>query len=117
MMNRIRLAVVDAFFAIPRGGVEIGGILFGSFEPGRVLVQAFRTLECEHAAGPSFSLSEADRGRLAPLLASAADDRELAGLVPVDGSARGLAVKSRCRKPMSPSSKPSSPTRGRWFSC
>jgi len=48
-----------------------------------VLVQAFRTLECEHAAGPSFSLSEADRARLAPLLASAAEDRELAGLVPV----------------------------------
>ena len=83
MMNRMRLAVVESFFAIPRGGVEIGGVLFGSFEPGRVIVQVFRTLGCEHAAGPSFILSEADLARLAPLLASAPEDRELAGLVPV----------------------------------
>src|SRR6185369_576786 len=83
MMNGIRRAVVDAFCAIPRGGLEIGGVLFGSFEQGRVIVQAFRTLECEHATGPSFVLSDADRVRLAALLASAAKDSELAGLAPV----------------------------------
>src|SRR2546423_3001823 len=83
MMNRLRMAAMDAFFAIPRGGVEIGGVLFGTFEKGCLRLQTFRTVECAHAAGPSFFLSEADRAGLAALLDSAAEQRELAGLSPV----------------------------------
>src|SRR5260221_6043783 len=83
MMNRLRMVAMDAFFAIPRGGVEIGGILFGTFEMGSVRLQAFRTVECEHASGPSFILSEADLARLAAVLVSAPEEPELAGLTPV----------------------------------
>ena len=83
LMNQVRLAAMDAFFKIPRGGLEIGGVLFGSLEPGRMRIQAFRMLECEHATGPSFILSDADRARLSGLLVSASEERELAGLAPV----------------------------------
>jgi hypothetical protein len=80
MMNRIRMAAVDGFLAIRRGGLEIGGVLFGVMEPDRVRIEAFRLIECEHARGPSFVLSDADRTRLAGMLVAASEERELAGL-------------------------------------
>jgi hypothetical protein len=70
---------MDAFFAIPRGGLEIGGVLFGQYREGSLRIEAFRMLECEHATGPSFTLSEADRVRLRDLLDSAVAE----GLLPV----------------------------------
>ena len=36
MLDDIRLAVVDAFFSLPRGGAEIGGVLLGRWEQGRL---------------------------------------------------------------------------------
>jgi proteasome lid subunit RPN8/RPN11 len=72
MLDDIRLAVMDAFFSLPRGGAEIGGILLGSFRDGRLRILDYRPLDCEHATGPSFTLSEPDRTRLAELLADAA---------------------------------------------
>ncbi len=79
MLDQIRRAVMDAFFAIPRGGLEIGGVLFGRYREGLLRIEAFRILECDHAAGPSFTLSEADHVRLRDLLDSAAAE----GLLPV----------------------------------
>jgi hypothetical protein len=79
VLDQIRVAVMDAFFAIPRGGLEIGGVLFGRYRDGLLRIEAFRMLECEHAAGPSFTLSEADHVRLRNLLHSA----EAEGLQPV----------------------------------
>jgi hypothetical protein len=76
------MAAMQALFAIRRGGVEIGGVLFGSFEGDRLILQAFRLLECEHAAGPSFILSDSDQVRLDELLATVTEDPELVGLVP-----------------------------------
>lgn len=70
-VDDIRLAVVDAFFSLPRGGAEIGGILLGKFEPGKLLILDYVPLECEHAFGPSFTLSPKDQARLSDLLASA----------------------------------------------
>jgi proteasome lid subunit RPN8/RPN11 len=71
-LDDIRLAVVDAFFSLPRGGTEIGGILLGCFRDGRLRILDSRPLECEHAMGPSFTLSARDHARLAKLLADAA---------------------------------------------
>ncbi len=68
VLERIRLAVTDAFFALPHGGLEIGGLLFGSRGDGYIAIQAFRPLNCEHAQGPSFLLSRADLESLAGLL-------------------------------------------------
>lgn len=79
VLDEIRLAVMEAFFAIPRGGLEIGGVLFGRYREGLLRIEAFRILECDHAAGPSFTLSESDHVRLRDLLDSAAAE----GLLPV----------------------------------
>jgi proteasome lid subunit RPN8/RPN11 len=71
VLDDIRLAVVDAFFSLPRGGAEIGGILLGRHERGRVIITDSVALECEHAFGPSFTLSKPDLARLEELLATA----------------------------------------------
>jgi proteasome lid subunit RPN8/RPN11 len=70
VLDDIRLAVVDAFFSLPRGGAEIGGVLLGSRERGRVVITDFAPLACEHAFGPSFTLSKSDLARLEVMLGS-----------------------------------------------
>jgi proteasome lid subunit RPN8/RPN11 len=71
VVDDIRLAVVDAFFSLPRGGAEIGGLLLGRHEASRVAITAWQPLDCEHALGPSFTLSDTDRRRLAAMIAAA----------------------------------------------
>ena len=80
LLDEIRLAVVDAFFSIPRGGAEIGGVLFGSHTDTEIRIAAFRPMACEHALGPTFMLSENDLARLKEQLESAAADPTLHGL-------------------------------------
>jgi len=70
-LDDIRLAVVDAFFSVPRGGVEIGGILAGAWDGERLTITGYSALDCEHAFGPSFTLSPRDETQLAGLLATA----------------------------------------------
>jgi proteasome lid subunit RPN8/RPN11 len=70
VLDDIRLAVTDAFFSLPRGGAEIGGILLGRFDRGRLIVNDYAALDCEHAYGPSFVLSPPDEARLRDLQAS-----------------------------------------------
>ena len=70
VMDDIRLAVMDAFFSLPRGGAEIGGILLGRSADGRITILDYQALECEHAFGPSFTLSPKDESRLQELLAA-----------------------------------------------
>ena len=79
VIDDIRLAVVEGFFSVPRGGVEIGGVLFGDCQAHRIVIRSFRRLECEYESGPSFILSARDRARLAQLLTDAGTDPELAG--------------------------------------
>src|SRR5579872_4902801 len=67
-LDDIRLAVVDAFFSPPRGGVEIGGILLGRFESERLQILDSLPIQCEHAFGPVFTLSPADQVRLGEML-------------------------------------------------
>jgi proteasome lid subunit RPN8/RPN11 len=76
VLDDIRLAVVDAFFSLPRGGAEIGGILLGRVAPGRISVLDYRALDCEHATGPSFTLSQNDLTQLSTLLAEAKEHPE-----------------------------------------
>jgi proteasome lid subunit RPN8/RPN11 len=81
VMDNIRLAVVDAFFSLPRGGAEIGGILLGWHTQRRVTIAEYMALDCEHAMGPSFVLSPKDETRLQELLTASQSDP--AGLQPV----------------------------------
>ncbi len=82
VMQDIRAAVMDGFYKIPHGGIEVGGVLYGRSDGNLVRIEAFRPLACEYAAGPSFSLSERDRAALARLL-DPAGDVDLRGMVPV----------------------------------
>src|ERR1700683_5355459 len=71
-LDDIRLAVVDAFFSLPRGGAEIGGILCGHWDGQRLSITDYAALDCEHAFGPSFALSPRDEAQLAALITGSA---------------------------------------------
>jgi proteasome lid subunit RPN8/RPN11 len=71
VLDDIRLAVTDAFFSLPRGGAEIGGILLGAWQEGRLTISDYAALDCEHALGPSFTLSLGDETRLQELIRAA----------------------------------------------
>jgi general secretion pathway protein A len=75
--------VMGDFVRLPWGGPELGGVLFGTREAGCLRIVAYRPLECEHAHGPAFELSEKDEAGLVKLLEEARKDRDLAGLEPV----------------------------------
>jgi proteasome lid subunit RPN8/RPN11 len=65
---------------LPGGERETGGVLFGIQEPCRIWILASKPLQCEHAMGPGFVLSEKDEKRLVHLISAPATDPELNGL-------------------------------------
>src|SRR5581483_5188562 len=83
VIDELGISATEGFNRLPHGGVEIGGVLFGTRESDRVKALAYRALECEHALGPSFTLSENDRRAFEELLNAPAADSELAGMQPV----------------------------------
>jgi proteasome lid subunit RPN8/RPN11 len=82
-LEEVRRAVVDGFLAFPRGGLEVGGVLYGFRESNVVWVAASRPLVCEHAFGPAFLLSEKDEAALRELLKAPDRDPQLSRLRPV----------------------------------
>jgi len=62
---RLGMAVREGFKALPRRGLETGGLLIGSRhgegDHAVVEIDDFEAVESEHAAGPAYLLSEADR--------------------------------------------------------
>jgi hypothetical protein len=68
ILDEIRREAVDAFFSLPHGGAEIGGILIGTRADRLVRILGYQPVPCEHARGPSFLLSENDHARMAKLL-------------------------------------------------
>jgi hypothetical protein len=68
VVDEIRQAAMEGMFAAPHGGIEIGGVLFGARNGSNVEIQAHLPLECEHAFGPAFALSDGDLVRLERLL-------------------------------------------------
>lgn len=81
VLDAIRHAALQGLQKLARGGLEEGGVLWGTAADGRLSIAAMRPIECEHARGPSFLLSEADREKLRASLA--APDPELHGLAPL----------------------------------
>src|SRR5436190_4942541 len=77
LFHEIDFLVSEGYRRIPHGGIEVGGLLFGRFEDSSVRLDAFRSIECEHASGPSFTLSERDLTLLRQQLASSASAPEL----------------------------------------
>jgi hypothetical protein len=80
LFQEIDFVINEGYRRIPHGGIEVGGVLFGRVDGSTVCLDAFRNIECEHASGPSFTLSERDVALLRQQLSSAASDPELQGL-------------------------------------
>src|SRR5579871_4592558 len=79
VLQRIRIETVDGLVRLSHGGLEVGGVLFGQVEPGRIHVTECIRLNCEHALGPSFTLSERDLQTLSAVV----DEGKAKGLVPI----------------------------------
>ncbi len=80
VIDEIRQVVADGFQRLQRGGIEVGGVLYGTREDRLVKVTAMREIACEHARGPTFHLSDNDRAALTAQLARDKEDSRLAGL-------------------------------------
>ena len=83
VIDEIRLDVTEKFLSIPRGGIEVGGVLFGKIAGDRITILARRPLAIEYKNGPSFVLSEEDEDNLLRLLNTCCSDPSLEGLEPV----------------------------------
>jgi hypothetical protein len=78
--HEIDFVVNEGYRRIPHGGIEMGGLLFGHLNQDGIRIETFRPIECEHASGPSFNLSEKDVAGLEQQISAAASDPELNGL-------------------------------------
>src|ERR1700747_3129778 len=68
VMEEIRTAVCDGQQRLAHGGLEGGGVLFGTRRDTSIRLLTWRPIFCEHALGPSFRLSTRDRAELVRLL-------------------------------------------------
>lgn len=73
VVDRIAAEALRGLSALPRRGIEVGGILLGRADsgtaPAAVRITDCVPFECEHLYGPNFHLSPKDREALAELLA------------------------------------------------
>ena len=83
VVDRLAEVVMSGYQRYPWGGVEVGGILFGKKDTDAIHVYSFLPIDCEHEHGPSFELSNRDIQAVDHLLAGAASNEELNGLIPV----------------------------------
>jgi hypothetical protein len=83
VIEEIRHEVAEGFQRLSRGGIEVGGILYGAREGRTVRVLAMRPVACEHARGPAFLLSDKDRIALHEQLNQEKEDPQLEGLISV----------------------------------
>ncbi len=83
VIEEIRHAVAEGFQRLSRGGIEVGGILYGTRDGRTVRVLAMRPIACEHARGPAFLLSDKDRMVLNQQITADAEDPHLDGLISV----------------------------------
>lgn len=79
VMGEIAAFADDGLQRLARGGIEIGGILFGSRNGTALRIEAWRPILCEHARGPSFLLSPKDEKALGKLLGECESDPDLKG--------------------------------------
>ena len=80
VIEEIRHEVLEGFQRLSRGGVEVGGILYGTQEANRISIQAMRPIDCEHARGPAFLLSDNDKAALEEQMRRDTEDQRLGGL-------------------------------------
>lgn len=83
VIEEIRHEVAEGFQRLSRGGIEVGGVLYGTQDSGKVRILAMRPIACEHARGPGFLFSDKDRIALHEQLVRDREDPRLEGLVSV----------------------------------
>ena len=83
VIEEIRHQVAEGFQRLSRGGIEVGGILYGTRDGSTVKILAVRPIACEHARGPAFLLSDKDRKALNEQIAADAADPQLEGMVSI----------------------------------
>ena len=81
VIEEIRHEVSEGFQKLSRGGVEVGGLLYGTREGRTVRLLAIRPINCEHARGPAFQLSDADKEVLTEQIEHGPEDPRLADLI------------------------------------
>src|SRR5436190_8454172 len=61
-VRRMETEAIEAFTSLPKRGMEIGGVLLGRTEAdGRLIIEDYEPIPCEHRRGPSYLLSEKDK--------------------------------------------------------
>jgi hypothetical protein len=68
LLEEVRRLAVTGLVAFGRGGLEIGGVLYGLREGNRLIIHAFAECPCEHSTGPAFLLSATGRQALSQLI-------------------------------------------------
>ncbi len=83
VLEEIRQEVSQGAMKFSRGGIEVGGILYGTRDGRKIRIESIRPIVCDHARGPSFLLSDDDRAKLEKQFADEATDQHLTGLIRV----------------------------------
>ena len=83
VLEELRVYAAEGYKKIPHGGIEVGALLLGSVNGSMVRISEWRAIECAHARGPGFLLSEHDLHGLAQLLETTAADPVLREIAPV----------------------------------
>ncbi|MCX6621441.1 MAG: hypothetical protein NTY38_10235, partial [Acidobacteria bacterium] len=60
VMEEVCGAAMGGLQKLSRGGIEVGGILYGEHAENVVRILAWRQISCEHSKGPAFVLSDGD---------------------------------------------------------
>jgi hypothetical protein len=82
-MEEIRAKASESLGQFASGGLDVGGILFGTHQDNSIRILTWRPISCEHAEGPGLCLSADDRRDLVRQLLAAKQDPELQSLQPV----------------------------------
>jgi hypothetical protein len=80
VMQEIRAAAAESLRQFASGGLDVGGVLFGTHQGDSIRILTWRPISCEHAEGPGFCLSADDRRELVRQLLGAKQDTELQSL-------------------------------------
>ena len=81
VVEELRHDVAEGFQRLSRGGMEVGGALYGARDGRTVTILAMRPIMCEHARGPAFLLSDRDRELLNEQLERAHADPRLENMI------------------------------------
>jgi hypothetical protein len=77
VLEDLRVEAIDGLLALPRVGMGVGGLLLGHYENGVINISGACSIDCAHAQGPSFHLTQDEVA--AALRLAAASESEVAG--------------------------------------